>query len=96
METPENTQEAIASISQRLSSMEGKISTIIAQTSAIQSIIADLDLNIKQQNQPDNTSVAINETLAVAAAVDKVDSDVQILLGILRNPPSNVTPQGLA
>jgi phage-related tail protein len=99
MATPEATQqstaEAIASITQRLASMEGKISTIIAQTSAIQNQLADLNLNIQQQQKPDNT-VAVNETLAVASAVAQIDSDVQQVLDILRNPPAPVTQQGLA
>jgi len=100
MATPEATQqstaEAIASMTQRFAAMEGKIATIIAQTSAIQNIIADLNMNIQQQQQkPDNT-IAVNETLAVASAVAQVDSDVQEVLGILRNPPVPVTQQGLA
>ncbi len=90
---------AIAGLKEHLSSTDAKVAIILAQTSALQSLIADLNASINQaidDNQNTGDSVAVNEIIAVSEQASNIQTIANQILTIVQNIPTQTESQGLA
>lgn len=90
---------AISGLKEHLASTDAKVAVILSQTSAIQSQLSDVSIGLSQAIlQPQNTgdSVAVNEIIAVSEQIVSLKSDVDQILTIVQNIPTQSESQGLA